>query len=244
MRVGLISDIHGNLLALDAVLGELDRAGVDQIVCLGDVESGPQPNETLARVRELDCPVVLGNWDNVSLHGAPEPETELEERLYATAEWWAGQLSDESRAFIETFARTLEVALDGETTMLCFHGSPKSYDDWIAATTPDEEVEEMLGEPEQRVLAGGHTHLQMLRRYSSKLIVNPGSVGLPFRLWRPGRVQIGRWAEYAIVSAENGRLAFDFRRTDFDVDAHLQIARESGMPYADWWIASWQGEDG
>ena len=243
MRVGLISDIHGNLLALDAVLEELDRAGVDRLVCLGDVESGPQANEAVARVRELGCPVVMGNWDAMAIDGIPDATDELEERLYATAAWWADQLTDESRAFIETFVPTLEVPLDGETTMLCFHGSPQSFDDWILATTPDEEVRQMLGDVEEPVLAGGHTHLQMLRRYSSKLIVNPGSVGLPFRLWKPGEVQIGRWAEYGIVTAENGRIAFDLRRTDFDVEAHLRIARESGMPYADWWVGSWADAD-
>ena len=244
MRVGLISDIHGNLLALDAVLAELDRAGVDRIVCLGDVESGPQANEALARVREVGCPVIMGNWDDISIHGLPEPTDELEEKLYAIAAWWSEHLTDESRAFINTFVPTLEVALDDKATMLCFHGSPSSFDHWIAATTPDEEVKGMLGDADHAVFAGGHTHLQMLRRYSSKLIVNPGSVGLPFRIWKHGEVQIGRWAEYGIVSVEDGRIAFDLRRTDFDVEAHLQIARESGMPYADWWVGSWASDSG
>jgi putative phosphoesterase len=238
MRVGLISDIHGNLLALDAVLAELEREHVDRLVCLGDVESGPQANEALTRVRELGCPVVMGNWDDMSIHGVPEPTDELEEKLFATAAWWSEKLTDESRAFINTFMPTVEVSLDGET-MLCFHGSPQSFDHWISATTPDAEVKEMLGELNHPIFAGGHTHLQMLRRYSSKLIVNPGSVGLPFRIYRPGKIEIGRWAEYGIVSAEDGRIAFDLRRTEFDVDAHLQIARESGMPYADWWMGSW-----
>ena len=63
MRVGLISDIHGNRLALDAVVSELEREGVDRIVCLGDVAVGPQPAEALEGIRELGCPVVMGNWD-------------------------------------------------------------------------------------------------------------------------------------------------------------------------------------
>jgi len=64
MRLGLISDIHGNLLALDAVIGELNESGIDRLVCLGDLAAGPEPRATIGRLRELDCPVVLGNWDS------------------------------------------------------------------------------------------------------------------------------------------------------------------------------------
>ena len=69
--IALIADIHGNLPALDAVLEELEREGVDQILCLGDVAVGPQPTETLERVRELGCPVVMGNWDAYFLRRLP-----------------------------------------------------------------------------------------------------------------------------------------------------------------------------
>src|SRR5438105_11830899 len=221
MRVGLISDIHGNLLALDAVLAELERAAVDRIICLGDVAAGPQANEALARIRDLGFPVVMGNWDALSVDGMPEPSGPVEERLYATAAWWADRLSDDAREFIKSFVPTIEVALDSETRMLCFHGSPTSFDHWIDATTSDEEVTQMLGAAAAPLLAGGHTHLQMVRRYADSVIVNPGSVGLPFRVWSPEEVQIGRWAEYGILSAERGRLAFELRRTLFDVDDYL-----------------------
>ena len=71
MRLGLISDIHGNLLALDAVLDELNESRIDRLVCLGDVAAGPEPRETVERLRELGCPVVRGNWDTWVLDGVP-----------------------------------------------------------------------------------------------------------------------------------------------------------------------------
>ena len=100
MRVGLISDIHGNRPALDAVLAELEREDVDQIVCLGDVAVGPQPAEALTGVRELDCASVMGNWDAAFLGDMPEPQNEIARMLVETAKWWAGFLSPTDRVFM------------------------------------------------------------------------------------------------------------------------------------------------
>jgi putative phosphoesterase len=240
MRLGLISDIHGNLFALEAVLAELEREELDRIVCLGDVVAGPRANEALARVRDLGCPVVMGNWDAWSVGGMPEPSTPVEEKLYAIGAYWAERLRDEDREFIRTFVPTLDLEAGEGRRLLCFHGSPSSFDDWIVATTPDAEVAGMLEGVRADVLLGGHTHLQMLRRYEDSLFVNPGSVGLPFELWSPDDVQIAPRAEYAIVTWSDGRFAVDLRRTTYDVEAHLRGGLDSGMPYADWWAASWQ----
>jgi predicted phosphodiesterase len=238
VRVGLISDIHGNLPALDAVLADLEREGIDEIVCLGDVAVGPQPGESLARVRELGCPVIMGNWDACFLEGMPPVHDEIGRKLVETAEWWSSFLSQDDLDFIRTFVPTHEVPLDG-AAMLCFHGSPISYDDWIFATTPDEDLARMLAEADAPLLVGGHTHLQMVRRYQESVIVNPGSVGLPFREWWPRPVRIAAWAEYAILSRENGRFGVELRRTTFDVDSFLELSRRSGMPHADWWVGCW-----
>ena len=242
MRLGLISDVHGNLLALEAVLAELAREEIDRIVCLGDVVAGPRANDALARIRDLGCPVIMGNWDAWSVDGMPEPTAPVEEKLYDLGAYWAERLTDDDREFIRSFVAPLEVELEPEPvpTLLCFHGSPRSFDHWIVATTPDDEVATMLGGFQAPVLAGGHTHLQMLRRYSDALFVNPGSVGLPFDLWSPQDVRIAARAEYAIVTSSNGRFAVDLRRTSYDVDSHVRRGLESGMPHAEWWAASWQ----
>jgi putative phosphoesterase len=240
MRLGLISDIHGNLLALEAVLAELEREELDRIVCLGDVVAGPRASEALTRIRELGCPVIMGNWDAWSVDGMPEATGAVEQKLYDIGAYWAERLSEGDRDFVRSFVPTVEVELEPATALLCFHGSPNSFDHWIVATTPDEEVAGMLAGFEAPVLAGGHTHLQMVRRYSDALFVNPGSVGLPFDLWSPEDVRIAPRAEYAILTSSDGRLAVDLRRTSYDVEAHLRTGLASGMPHADWWAASWQ----
>ena len=242
MRVALISDIHGNLLALDAVLAEIEKADVDEIVCLGDVAVGPQPTEALARIRELRCPVVMGNWDACFLEGMPDANDEVGLKLVQTAEWWAHFLSDEDREFMRSFVPTLELDLDGQDALF-FHGSPRSYDDWIFATTPDEELRGMLGDHSEPVLVGGHTHLQLVRRFEKSIFVNPGSVGLPFVEWWPRPVRIAPWAEYGILTSIDGRLEVELRRTTFDVKAFLELSRSSGMPHADWWAECWELPD-
>jgi len=238
VRLGLISDIHGNRLALDAVLDELQRESVDELICLGDVAVGPQPAEALARVRELGCPVIMGNWDAAFLGDMPTPRDKIGEQLVEIGEWWASYLSPADRDFMASFSPTIRQEV-GSTPVLFFHGSPRSYDEWIFSTTPDEELRSIFADIEERVLVGGHTHVQMLRRYHDSIIANPGSVGLPFREWWPRPVRIAPWAEYGVLTADGDRLSVDLRRTTFDVDAFLELSLQSGMPHAEWWAKSW-----
>jgi predicted phosphodiesterase len=164
-RIGLISDIHGNLLALEAVLAELERDELDGLICLGDVAAGPRPHETLARVRGLGCPIVMGNWDAWFLDRPPPPQDDIGLKLHEITSFWAEELDDYDLAYLRSFVPRLELPLENAETALCFHGSPTSYDDFIFATTPDEELGRMLGGARAEVLIGGHAHLQLLRRF-------------------------------------------------------------------------------
>ena len=239
MRVGLISDIHGNRIALDAVLDDLEREEIDQYICLGDVAVGPQPGEALERVRALGCPVIMGNWDAAFLGDMPEPQDKIGEQLVEIGEWWASYLSEADREFMASFVPVHRQEV-GSTPVLFFHGSPRSYDEWLFSTTPDDELKAMFADVEERVLIGGHTHVQMVRRYIESIIANPGSVGLAFREWWPRPVRISPWAEYGVLESREGdQLSISLRRTPFDVDAFLEMSLASGMPHAEWWVQSW-----
>ena len=244
MRVGLISDIHGNDVAFEAVLADLARDGVDSLVCLGDVAVGPQASATVARMRALACPVVLGNWDAAFASGSmpvsDDPTAQIVNEIHA---WWGGQIDDDDRAYLGSFAPRIELRF-GNTDVLAYHGSPRSYDDWIFATTPDDELAPMFdgvssNGARPQLLLGGHTHVQLARRWSRSLLVNPGSVGLPFLTWWPERVTMARRAEYAVLTFDEGRLGVDLRRAAYDVDAYLEMTRASGMPHAEWWADCW-----
>lgn len=238
MRVGMIADIHGNLIALETVLAELARESLDHIVCLGDVAAlGPQPAAVLARLRALRCPVVMGNTDAWLLASSATDGDRFDR---AITEWTCTQLSESDRAFIATFPATCELALGGGHSLLCFHGSPRSYDDVIVAATRDEELATMFGAPDAALLAGGHTHLQMMRRYGDGWIINPGSVGLAGVGAAVQRNRDVHWAEYAVVQSDGESLAISLRRTPLDVAAMIEAAYASGMPEAAWWSGLWR----
>lgn len=242
MRIGLLADIHGNLLALDTVLGDLAHDAVDQLICLGDVAAlGPQPREVIARLRELGCPVVMGNTDPW-LFDSLAPLGALSVAGRAITRWCAGQLSSADVAYVRTFRPTVDLSLGAGTTLLCYHGSPRSFDDVIAATSPDDTVASMLGEHSASIMVGGHTHTQMVRRYNDALLINVGSIGLPGV--NPGTPDLPvnqhvRWAEYGVLSLSEGRVSVDLRRIPLDVAALARIAAASGMPYPEWWLEKW-----
>jgi predicted phosphodiesterase len=242
-RIGIFSDMHGNAVAFEAVLAALRAEGIEQFVCLGDVAAtGPQPREVVQRLRELNCPVVMGNTDDhVLTPTEPDSDDENITRIREIDQWSAAQLSPDERAFVASFAPTVTLSLADGGSLLGYHGSPRSYNDILLPTTPTEELDALLGEATATVLAGGHTHQQMLRRHHRALVVNPGSVGLPIdRIPADSGARNPAWAEFAVLtSSGDARLRIELRRIPFDVQALLSAARQSGMPHAEWYAADW-----
>jgi predicted phosphodiesterase len=214
MPLALVSDIHGNDAALAAVVAELQRLGIERVVCLGDVaQGGPQPAEVLDRLTALGWPVILGSADAFLLEvptDSPEPLTEaqLERR-----DWTLTQLSPAHLDQIRAFVPTLDVEVDG-VTLRAFHGSPRSYDDVVLPDTPDAQAERLLGGSGVDLLAGGHTHLQWTRYVDGALYVNPGSVGLAYDRFDDEAVPT-TIAEYAIVTGGS----IEFRRTPWQSES-------------------------
>jgi putative phosphoesterase len=232
-RLALISDIHGNGIALDTVLADLTRHDVEQIVCLGDVAAGgPQPTEVIARLRELGCQAVRGNADGWLLDGLPAGRSEEARRLGEVVGWAHMTLGLDDLDYLAALPATLTVTVDG-VTLLCFHGSPRSDVESLLATTPEHELDEAFGAAEASVLAGGHTHLQLLRSHRDRILVNPGSVGLPLGSLTASPIAqpLPAWAEYALVQDDDG-IEISFRRLPVDVDA--LAAATVPMPCPTW----------
>jgi putative phosphoesterase len=239
MRVAVLSDLHGNPFALDAVLADLRSAPADELVCLGDVAIGPFPNETILRLRELDCPVLMGNWDEWFLEGVPALGGEVGPRLSAQGEWCASRLAPEELDYLRSFPRTLELEVE-HTRIALFHAAPRSLEQLLLPDIPRAELDEALEGVQADLIVGGHTHLQMLRRRRDSIFANPGSVGLPFSDGPSGgSLRVSRWAEYGVVTAGGDDLAIEFRRVFYDVDELLEAALQSGMPHAEWWTSCW-----
>jgi predicted phosphodiesterase len=232
-RLALISDIHGNAVALEAVLADLARQGVAEIVCLGDVAAGgPQPRAVIARLRELQCPVVRGNADSWLLEGLPPGRSAETRRLAELVTWARTQLAQADLDYLGAFARTLTVAVGG-VRLFCFHGSPDADVDALLATTPEGQLDDLFATaPAANMLAGGHTHLQLLRCYGERLLLNPGSVGLPLGASASADAPLPAWGEYALVTVSGGGVEVAFRRVASDLPA-LAAATEA-MPHATW----------
>jgi predicted phosphodiesterase len=247
VRIALIADIHGNRVALDAILDDMATERVDQIICLGDVVAfGPQPAEVMARLRDIGCPVVMGDTDASLLSPDAPASHETLRRLQEIERWACERLTQVERDVLASFPSTLTVTLAPDVSLLCYHGSPRSSKDRITATTSAEELNGMLDGAGVQLYAGGHTHIQMVRRHRDALMLNPGSVGLAYdRVPSPdlhaGAVRNPPWGEYAILTVVGSRLSVDLRRVPFDVRALLQSAHDTAMPHADWWCAEWSG---
>ena len=243
MRIAFISDIHGNFTALQAVIKDIKSQKVDQIACLGDtVTLGPQPKEALNALRELNCIFVQGNHDAAILDPEESEKFEITEHLIPDLYWGRSKLSQDDLDFIGTFKPNHEIELPNGVVVLCFHGSPLFFTDIIQATTPSELLDKYFEGQRASVFIGGHSHIQMYRRYGDKLILNSGSVGNAFQFaFTRGTVpSLLPWAEYAIISQNENSLDVDLRRVYFDTSDLLKVIIESDLPGAAWWIKQYK----
>ena len=208
MPLALVSDIHGNDTALAAVVAELERLGIDQVVCLGDaVQRGDQPREVLDRLSALGWPVILGNADDFLLEVPDDSPESITEAQLERRRWTLSQLESHHLEQIRSFAPTLDIELDGGLTLRAFHGSPQSYDDVLLPETSDGQAEQRWGGSGVDLLAGGHTHLQWTRTVDGALYVNPGSVGFAYDRFDDDPLPVSV-AEFAIVTGGS----VEFRR--------------------------------
>jgi predicted phosphodiesterase len=241
VRIALVSDIHGNSLALDAVLTDLAAEEPDRVVCLGDVAlGGPDPRGVIARLRGLGCSAVMGNTDAWLLDPQPRDGSLEEDPQSGEIErWCANQLDDADRAYLASFAPTVSIAIGGSRSLLCYHGSPMSFRTWILPTTPEHELDTHFAAWPAAVYAGGHTHEVMVRRHRQAMVVNPGSVGLPVQTGQHGTVRHPAWAEYGLVTINGDDVRVELRRPPIDLPSLDSAVRTSGMPHAAWWIDPW-----
>jgi len=242
MRVAVISDIHANCLALDVALNDLRGHSPDRVVCLGDaVQGGAQPAETVRRLRELGCSIVMGNADAWLLaeECSTEPTSQQQRDVRA---WTLGQLSEDDVDFIRGFQQSVEIRIDDALRMLCFHGSPYSYDDVLLPETSEQEWNRLLGLVGREIMAGGHAHTQQLRRIGEALFFNPGSIGVAYNYHLPAKqFHTDSWSEYAVLTCEQGRINLAFQRVPYDVDRLIGIIRASGRPHAQTMIDDYLG---
>ncbi len=214
-RVAVLGDVHGNAVALDAVLAELRAEDVELVVWTGDLSWGWEPTATLELVRSLDVPAryVRGNAERALLElrdGKSESPTERER-------WMLDSHAAADLDFAATFEHGHSVEIDGLGAAFFTHGSPRSDEELLTAGTPDERVAAATSGISERALVTGHTHSQYDRLAAGVRAVNPGSVGMPYE-GEPG-------AYWALLGPD-----VELRRTEYDLGEALARLRASGIP--------------
>lgn len=223
-RVAVLSDLHGVLPALDAVLAEPDVAAADLVVVTGDLAAGPQPVPVLDRLRALGERVLLvrGNADRelVALAGGEQLEVPDE-----VIPWAAAQLSPADLEMLAGLPHPVTVDVAGFGPVLFCHGTPRDDEEVVLVDTRlSRWAEALAAVPEEvRTVVCGHTHMPFARLVDRRLVANPGSVGMPY-----GRAG----AHWALLAGG----AVTLRRTEFDADrACAEVVAGSGFPGAAEW---------
>jgi putative phosphoesterase len=217
MRLGVISDVHGNRVALEAVLD--DMPPVDGLVCAGDVVGyGPWPGDCVEAVRSRDVPTVKGNHDRAVASGSA---FRFNAMARAGVDYARELLDDDDLAWLDGLPTERTVA-DGRAKIV--HGHPDDPDHY---TYPDEFSGSMLGDEDALVV--GHTHVQSHETFPEGVVLNPGSVGQP----RDGDPR----AAYALLdlggdeAAEtDGAPTVEERRVEYPIDEAMDAVREAGLP--------------
>ena len=234
MRIAVLSDIHSNLPALEAV--RADFADVDEVWVLGDIVGyGPQPNEVIAALQEMGARSVLGNHDGAAIGGVDPAYFNPDART--AIEWTAGTIDANARSYLATLP---EVRRDGDLTAV--HGSPRDPI-WEYITSRGIAAAN-LEHFDTRLCLFGHTHLpivyraaddgdveahpglpdEVVRLDGSRALLNPGSVGQP----RDGLPD----AAYAVLETNDGPEpdTLTFHRVRYDIDLTQRLMRERGLP--------------
>lgn len=237
MKIALLGDIHANLPALEAVLGDIDtHTDVDTILHVGDlVGYGPWPNETVALIWERRIPGVAGNYDstvatNHEHCGCRYENPHQEELSHRSYEWTKSQVWAETRRFLAALPFRLDVRPSGGHTsgaqLIVVHGAPTRNTLYLDADRQDEFLATMAQKAAARegdLLGFGHTHIPWRREVRGVHFLNVGSVGKP---------KDGDWrAAYALVEfSGQGSPASEIVRVEYDLDRVTAAIQESGLP--------------
>ncbi|GAB5492428.1 MAG: metallophosphoesterase family protein [Phototrophicaceae bacterium] len=249
MRLAVISDIHGNLPAFEAVIQDVKSVGeIDLIWCLGDFAAwGTRPAECVAKLRELQADygkdkfkVIGGNTDRYIVTGnRPQTPSAKDDEGFkkrqanfaqrdALLNWGLAQLSWEDYEFMaKTIGRELRQRVDGYGDVIGYHGIP-SDDDSVSLRpdSPEEEAQDALLDRAGRLAIGGHTHLVMDRQLGNWRVLNVGSVGLSL-------TDIN-FAEWALISFDDDTAEVDFRKTSYDIQTVLDDMAVVDYPHPEW----------
>lgn len=228
MTVGIISDIHGNLPALDAVLADLATRRVDAIYCLGDlVGYGPFPNEVTDRIRTGAIPTVMGNYDDGVGYdrdacGCVYRTPVEQERGQQSLAWTRARVTGRNKAFLRALPPEIRIE-EGSTRVLLVHGSPRHMNEYLFEDRPVARFRRLAASSGADIIAFGHTHRPYSKTVNGVRFVNAGSVGRP---------KDGDWRACYVILNTGATEPVEFVRVPYDAARVAAVIRTSGLPDA------------
>lgn len=228
-RIALLSDMHGNSAATEAVLAEIENTAPGEVICLGDlVGYGACPNEVIDLIRERDIPTIMGNYDDgVGFDrddcGCAYKNDDERERGQLSLMWTRREVDDERKAYLQTFVPELRRDANGVRVRLV-HGSPRRMNEYLFEDRDEASLERIARDADADVLVFGHTHKPWHREIGGVLFVNSGSVGKP----KDGDPR-ACWVLLTI--GEDGSVDIATRRVEYDIASMAAAIRHAdGLP--------------
>ena len=244
MRLAILSDIHGNICGLEKVYSKCKSIGFDEIIFLGDLCTlGPNPKQVSKFLFEKNIKPILGNHDEYMFHEESIYSYTREPIIVKSILWAKNELSSSTLDAIQKFPRTLSINYSNTKSILFYHGSPKCSTDLILSETSNETISEYFDGFSENILIGGHTHIQMLKRFTDKTLVNPGSIGQPFQANPKSSSPpvLLPWAEFCIISLEKDNFSVEFYQLEYDLREYIQLIKDSSLPLKNWLALQYQG---
>lgn len=227
MTIAVFSDIHGNAMALEAVLNDINSRNIDLVFCGGDlVGYGAYPNEVIKLIRKYRIPTILGNYDEAvgfgkSDCGCAYTDPQMKEWGRISLEWTKKQVDLENRAFLRSLLGRIQFTACGKKVLIV-HGSPRQINEYLYAERSEDSVLRLFDEEKVDIIICGHTHLPYTRIMGSKCLINAGSVGKP----KDG----DKRAAYTVIKLTESSLETEVIRVEYDVERMAQAIEVSGLP--------------
>lgn len=228
-RIAILSDMHGNSAATEAVLTAIDAEQPDEVICLGDlVGYGAHPNDVIDLVRDRDIPTIMGNYDDgVGFDrddcGCAYKDADERERGQESLMWTRGVVDDERKSYLRSLAPELRRDVNGRRSRFV-HGSPRRMNEYLFEDRDEASLGRIAKGADADVLVFGHTHIPWSREINGVLFVNTGSVGKP-------KDADHRAAWVLMPISEDGHVHVDIRRVIYDVASMAAAIRSAdGLP--------------
>jgi len=229
LRLAVLADVHGNIAALQCVIDDIRKEGIDKFIVLGDlVMIGPAPESVMCIVHALN-PIcwIKGNtdmWLEEMSYGY-EPKTPREQDLFSYYRFAESKLTEEDKKFLSNLPITKSIRVE-DTDIICVHGSPRSVTEIMDHRVPIGEMEKMVEEIDETIVLCGHSHFPYIGLIRDMHIFNVGSVGRP--------LDGNTLASYGILDLSSpGNPQCSIRRINYPVDKTIGLAREFGFPNLD-----------